>query len=186
MLVTCGNIRKHCQPSYRGKMTYAQIAKDYKKNCQAIENGYIRHFSATDKAVVRAVESEYPEGKRYPHQYRIPKSALREAKDLLETVKFNKGKSFDAIHELVKKAIEGVSGIGELIIYDIAHRIGASLRIKPQDVYLHCGTREGAKKLPGYKKGMKKMPLSLIPKELRHLGAEHLENCLCIYSKNLP
>lgn len=33
--------------------------------------------------------------------------------------------------------------IGELAVYDISCRIGASLGLSPDCVYLHAGTREG-------------------------------------------
>jgi hypothetical protein len=35
----------------------------------------------------------------------------------------------------------------EEVVYDIAHRIGAYLRREPEAVYLHAGTREGARAL---------------------------------------
>ena len=51
---------------------------------------------------------------------------------------------FEALHEIVKREIGSVHGIGKLMVYDIAHRIGAYLGQAPTLVYLHRGTKEGA------------------------------------------
>ena len=37
--------------------------------------------------------------------------------------------------------------LGELTVYDVAHRIGAYLQLEPDVVYLHRGTRIGARYL---------------------------------------
>jgi hypothetical protein len=42
----------------------------------------------------------------------------------------------------VKREIGSVHGIGKLMVYDIAHRIGAYLGKPPTLVYSHRGTRK--------------------------------------------
>jgi len=40
-----------------------------------------------------------------------------------------------------------VYGVGELACYDAALRIGGNLNIFPEKIYLHAGTRTGAREL---------------------------------------
>jgi hypothetical protein len=55
--------------------------------------------------------------------------------------------SFADLIGIVASIAEGVSGLGELYIYDTALRIGAKSGLEPDMVYLHAGTRKGAKAL---------------------------------------
>jgi hypothetical protein len=54
--------------------------------------------------------------------------------------KLKKAKSFAELHHIVAKEIGPIRGIGDLAVYDIAHRIGAYLGREPEAVYLHAGT----------------------------------------------
>lgn len=87
-------------------------------------------------------------------------------------------KSFAELHDLIYRQIKPVRGIGDLAVYDFAHRIGAYLRHAPEAVYLHAGTREGARVL---NLGGETVDLSQLPAELRKLSAAEIEDCLCIY-----
>jgi hypothetical protein len=59
------------------------------------------------------------------------------------------------LHALIKRTIHSIGGLRELYTYDMALRIGAFLGLAPEFVYLHRGTRAGARalglnaKLPG-------------------------------------
>jgi hypothetical protein len=85
---------------------------------------------------------------------------------------------FDALHEIVKREIGSVHGIGALTVYDIAHRIGAYLGKSPKMVYLHRGTKEGAAIL-GFR-GESLDPTQL-PSAFSRLTPAEIEDCLCIY-----
>lgn len=100
-------------------------------------------------AITVAALSINKDNKRCPHQYRIPKAVLEQAKHelLVNIARIRKAKSFDELYTIVRTL--GIFGIGELTAYDIALRIGAYLKLHPDRVYLHAGTRAGAKRLLG-------------------------------------
>jgi hypothetical protein len=85
-------------------------------------------------------------GKRHSHQCLIPRRLLEIAEERLQAAanRLARAPDFDALHGIVQSQIESVRGIGKLMVYDIAHRIGAYLRKEPTLVYLHRGTKEGA------------------------------------------
>src|SRR5262249_51982407 len=90
--------------------------------------------------------------------------------------------TFGELLELVGHAVGRISGIGELTIYDTALRIGGKLGLEPDVVYLHAGTREGARVfgLDGAS-----VPLSKFPPAFRGLKPREVEDCLCIYKRDL-
>ena len=66
-------------------------------------------------------------------------------------------------------------------MYDTALRIGAKLGVAPVRVYLHTGTREGAKRLGIETKGVSALWPSELPEALRELEPYEVEDVLCIY-----
>jgi hypothetical protein len=82
--------------------------------------------------------------KRHPHQYRIPQSVVEQARDelLLRIRKIRSSKDFHELYTIVTEL--SIYGLGPLTAYDIANRIGAFLKLFPDRVYLHAGTRVGA------------------------------------------
>lgn len=95
-----------------------------------------------------------------------------------------RAKNFDELHELVLQAGKGLERIGPLAIYDTALRLGAYLGFRPQHVYLHCGTRAGARVL-GLRGRAKKLQMEELPEEFRRLRPEQVEDCLCIYKEDI-
>ena len=91
---------------------------------------------------------------------------------------------FEILFQVVKTNISPIRKIGELACYDIAHRIGAYLHIYPDDVYLHAGTRAGAKAL-GIKAKTNVIQVTALPPEFRRLTAAQIEDCLCIFKTEL-
>src|SRR5688500_11883973 len=89
------------------------------------------------------------EVKRFAHQRRITNEALRKACTALTAVlpRLRLCEDFDTILAIVESAIGPVYGVGEMYAYDVALRLGAKLDRLPTKVYLHRGTREGAKRL---------------------------------------
>ncbi|MEO0269567.1 MAG: hypothetical protein ABIN73_07505 [candidate division WOR-3 bacterium] len=51
----------------------------------------------------------------------------------------------------------------------------------PDKVYLHAGTKEGAKNLGLNTKGKKALQINELPKELKDLSPIEIEDILCIY-----
>lgn len=89
-------------------------------------------------------------------------------------------KSFDALHALVESLILNIRGVGELMVYDTTVRLAAYRGLEPTDVYLHAGTRAGARAL-GVDHRARSIPRRSLPAPLRRLPATELEDILCIY-----
>lgn len=91
---------------------------------------------------------------------------------------------FAALFAIVEGAVGGICGIGKLTVYDTALRLGAYLGKRPQVVYLHRGTREGAKAL-GIGCERRVLETKELPEPLRELEPHELEDLLCIYKEEL-
>jgi hypothetical protein len=122
--------------------------------------------------------------KRHPHQWRIPGASLKQAARRLNFShdRLAAAADFETLHRTIDEEIGGIRGIGPLAVYDIAHRIGAFLEKTPRLVYLHAGTRMGARLL-GFR-GPTLDPEHLPPAFTR-LSAAEIEDCLCIYRSDL-
>ncbi len=91
---------------------------------------------------------------------------------------------FDQLLTAVNKAIRHIHGIGELFVYDASLSIGTCLGFEPKRVYLHAGTRVGARAL-GLGRGRASLATHELPKAFRQLRPHEIEDCLCIYEKQL-
>ena len=134
-------------------------------------------------AVARALT---PEGNRHSHQYRIPRSAIKEARRrLLEHTWVDSDlDSFGELHEKVEGLLANVKGIGALYIYDASFRLGIALNLWPTEVYLHAGTRAGARRLfTGRLPDSLNMDAFKPWPSLHALKPYELENVLCSLSK---
>jgi hypothetical protein len=124
--------------------------------------------------------------KRYSHQRRLKKETLERARIILSANLENIEKcgSFDELFTLIEIALQSVGGIGELFVYDTALRIGAKLNLFPDEVYLHTGTRVGAKAL-GFDGKATAIEITALPIELRQLEPHEIEDVLCIFKSEL-
>lgn len=122
--------------------------------------------------------------RRHPHQYRIPRRQLEKARDQLLAAGVTSASTFDELHQLVARTVGSIERIGELAVYDTALRIGAHLRLEPDLVYLHRGTRDGARAL-GLGRGRPSLRVDELPPEFRRLRPYEIEDCLCIYKREL-
>jgi hypothetical protein len=143
------------------------------------------------QAIERACLSQLPSGRgakllRHPHQRRIPGAILAEAARILgnREVELAAARTFDRVLEIVDDAISPIPGVGELLVYDVAYRVGGFLGLQPDRVYLHPGTREAAHAL-GLPTNRGSIPLSEFPAALRSLRADQIEDVLCIYRATL-
>ena len=121
-------------------------------------------------------------GKRYSHQRRIKRGVLPQAEKILVTNLniLSRCSNFDELFDLIDTLLKPVDGIGDLYIYDTSLRIGAKLNLLPTKVYLHTGTREGAKAL-GFDGSVKSFEVSELPSEFQKLESYEIEDVLCIF-----
>lgn len=86
--------------------------------------------------------------------------------------------SFEDIYDTVK--INAPWGIGPMMIYNIAERIGAYRNIYPERyVYLHAGPMKGWRRMMGKSERRFRVPVEEIPHQLRSLKPHDVEDFLC-------
>jgi len=88
--------------------------------------------------------------------------------------------SFADLLTHVNTAVRPIHGIGELYVYDTTLRLGGHLRLVPREVYLHAGTRRGARAL-GLDHRSDSVSPNQLPTVLRRLRPHEVEDLLCIY-----
>ena len=147
---------------------------------------FYREQPSLRKAVGLAARSIGTGGRKHPHQWRLTGETLNSAASELESVlrAIRKCRNFAALIGLLERTLENVRGIGDLTTYDIAHRVGAYLSLEPELVYLHRGTRDGAKLL-GIDGRMRTIEPSALPSAFRRLKPYEMEDALCIYKEEL-
>lgn len=151
------------------------------------------HYAAEDtleNRIRKAGRSVGHEGKFCPHQWRIGRARLElviEQRLLPAAGRLDRAaqQNFTSLHSTVCKVLNGFPRVGQLFYYDFSERFGGFYKTRPQVVYLHCGTRIGAKTLAdkGYLKKIQDDTLSIsaLPQELQRLTAADIESLLCIY-----
>jgi hypothetical protein len=167
----------------------SDIVSDYIQRYQESQERELRFFRvqrSLSDAVRKAALAEGPLGKRLRHQRRIPKKVLAAAARSLETAipALEAAASFEDLHKAVREAIGGLKGVGELTLYDTALRIAAWRALEPARVFLHAGTRIGARELGLDVKAGSVSPTDL-PLPLRQLRPREIEDVLCIYKREL-
>ncbi len=184
--------RESCPPSGgdgKAELSLEQIVERYlagPARRAREEQRSFRREPSLKAAVSRAAHARTPDGKRHSHQRRIPAGVLAECRQRLlrALAQLRRAQTFDELHALVEHAIRDIPGVGELLVYDTAARIGAKLRLRPQRVYLHAGTRDGARAL-GAPRSARVLEKRDLPRPLRRLAPDDLENFLCIYKRRL-
>ncbi len=168
-------------------MTPEEIVSDYIREYRDDARKEMRFFEILrrpSEAIRKAALSELPSGKRHPHQRRIPRALLEQAEARLQGIgrKLVSANNFAELHRAVKTEIGSLKGIGTLTVYDVAHRIGAHLKKAPERVYLHAGTRIGARTF-----GISgdSFDPKILPKPFSRLAPSEIEDCLCIYKDEL-
>lgn len=181
-----------CSPASGSRIvlrSFKDVVQDYIARYRDRANNELASFemlNSLEEAIERAARAEVEGGKKHDHQWRIPEAVLaRAGKELLaKRAQISKCTGFDSLIELVETTAGSIRGFGELAIYDTAVRIGARLGMEPEFVYLHRGTRKGAKAL-GLASGGKYLKLSELPAEFTKLRPHEIEDCLCIYASEL-
>lgn len=168
--------------------TYGRVVRAYEQDFREREGNRELRFFQVQRTLADAVEKaalcKTPSGKRQPHQRRLSQATLRKMYAALKRTDLESAESFKELFKRVEGAIGGVSGVGELTVYDTSVRIGAYLRLEPERVYLHRGTRVGAEAL-GLGRGKRVLELNELPKAFHRLRPHEVEDCLCIYKQEL-
>lgn len=147
-------------------------------------------LSPTD-AIVRAAKSMLPNDQgrivMHGHQRRPGALKLTEVANALKphVSAIAAATNFRMLHDLVGKHIAAMPGVGSLIVYDVAERIGIFLGLKADVAYLHAGAKVGAARLDPAFVGRKTLNLTELPPELQKLTAAQVEDFLCIYKSQL-
>ena len=146
-----------------------------------------KNLETLGTAVEFAGLAKCPRGRKFDHQHRIPPKILDKSKSTLSQLipQIKNCRDFDELFRLVGDNIGKIPGIGELTIYDTALRIGANLGIEPKLVYLHRGTRVGAKALGKNIRNKETLNRSELPGAFSKLSSREIEDCLCIYKKDI-
>ncbi len=168
-------------------MILDEIVEKYIREYRIIARAEMRSFEkegSLASAIRRAALCQWPNGEKHEHQYLIPPTVLQEAEERLQVAakRLAQAPDFEALHRVVEEEIGGMRGIGDLTVYDVAHRVGAYLGITPALVYLHRGTKRGAAIL-GFR-GKTLHPNDL-PAAFSRLTPAEIEDCLCIYRHEL-
>lgn len=125
-------------------------------------------------------EAFYPGGKKNSHQNRIPKETLENFKKEIKKQKeaISECRTFDELLGISENST--IDGIGLLTEYDIAFRYGWQIGIYPDKVYLHAGTKIGAKNLGIVKRGAKYLTKEELPAYLKAIEPWMVEDFLCV------
>ncbi len=147
------------------------------------ELNWFRRQPSLESAIKMAAKAEDHRGKRYSHQSRITQKAMQEASRLLleKHDVLQRCKSFHELWQRIRIFLSLVTGIGELYVYDTALRIGVFLNLLPDRVYLHAGTRAGAKAFGIASRNEEWIEVEELPRPLRELPPHEVEDILCIY-----
>jgi hypothetical protein len=167
--------------------TIKTIISHYKRHCRINSENEISWFKSleTKNVIYNAAFAVDCCGRRCSHQRRLKKNALLKSYQIIKT-NWNiikKSRNFDELYEIMKSKLENVFSLGELYFYDTSFRIGAFLNLFPKEIYLHAGTRIGAKNMGIEIKNRTKFKITEIPKDFRCMKPHELEDIFCIYKK---
>ncbi len=183
---SCKKTTSSSKPPSSGEKTLLELVEEYLQDwgdCYSNEAQWWGDRTLDWKsAQKRAWESCWANGKMHSHQCQLGAEKLKEGLRiaLADNVQSDRFETFEQLYEWVESVTNQVFRLGELVTYDVALRLGMWLNLEPAAVYLHGGSREGAKKFNVDVKE-KTATLSTFPPEIQKLGATHAENFLCIY-----
>ena len=176
-----------------GTKSLPELMSEWKKECRSrlyeLLDGY-RTSSFPDALKAASHGENAPNGekagKRHPHQYRILNKAMKQWEAKLgkaqTKIQSFRGRAFEDLFDFLDKQAHTVSGIGPLMVYDTALRIGANIRCLPKDcIYLHAHAT-----IPTIHDF--RITRTQLPKELKALGslkAYEIEDFLCIYHEQV-
>lgn len=168
---------------------FDRVVHDYRQNHEQNANRLLDYYGSLpsyEEAAEVIGLAKLPSGRRHPHQRRLKSEVLQKVHHALLDAenRMESCSSFEELFDTVRETIGGIWGVGELMVYDTANRLGAYFGLEPEAIYLHRGTREGAEAI-GIDPGRKKVEVSELPEPLQNLQPHELEDCLCIYKEEL-
>lgn len=182
-------VQRECKTRRSGTADLKILVAEYRKEHQrhaVKERRMFEQMPSLDLAIHHAALAVDDQGRCFDHQFRIRRPARREAKQVLlaarKTIKASR--SFEELHRQLNELLSPIRGIGEMYVYDAAVRLGAFLHLRPDCVYLHAGTREGARNL-GLNVSKPYLELKDLPKELRGMTADDVETFLCVFKTHV-
>lgn len=185
---TLGSTKGGCTPppDLPHGATLRQIVDHYIKHRRPAardERNRFRRLESIEAAVQVATACTDQHGKRHSHQRRIPSHSLSRLQRRLGSTDLFRCSSFDELHDRIESAADDIHMIGPLTVYDVATRIGAYLRQYPKRVYLHAGTKAGARVF-GLDVRRPTLEHSELPDEIQRLRPAECEDVLCIYKNH--
>jgi hypothetical protein len=169
--------------------TLAEMVTWYRRTILRSHNDvrdFYRAQPRLSEAIRVAAMAVLPDGVMDNHQHRVGRRrcAKAAARLLARAGQIEACTTFHDLLKVVTEVTEPVDRFGPLACYDTSIRIGAFLNLRPDRVYLHCGTKEGAKALGLDVRG-DYLEITTLPRELRSLAPEDIENLLCLCKVNL-
>lgn len=142
----------------------------------------VEQESLTD-AIQVAAKAVDGNNKTHFHQRRVGRTALNNWAEKLAILEedLKKSTNFDDVFAIIDRA--NSENIGELTVFDTAFRIGNFLKLFPEKIYLHSGTRKGAEQLLGDLEGKKSLLLKEFPAPFQEaeITPTDIEEILYIY-----
>lgn len=141
--------------------------------------GYFQKLESLDDAIRFACHGK--DGVIHSHQHLVGKLKLEQARKKLvqHTIEIESCDSFDELLKFVEDSTQNIYPFGTLAIYDTSLRLGAHLKLWPEVVYVHAGTKNGCRAL-GVKTTGGRVALDRLPKAIRVLEPYQAEDFLCI------
>lgn len=165
--------------------TLKEVCEFYRRDYGEIVEQDERWFRGCSgrAALERAARSELATGKLHPHQWRVGRVTLSLwVKAVLRNEdEISRAANFHDLHHAISKA--RIDGIGELTIYDTAHRLGIARGLSPKQVYVHAGVRKGARALGLALRSS--IQMRELPSPLDRLSPSAAEDVLCIYKDDI-
>ncbi len=123
--------------------------RKYHRPNSARETRFFRTMPSIGLAIHHVAMAVDGDDRCFDHQFHIVQPARRRAKTVLtqSEARILACRSFHELHSLFLELLSPIKGLGEMYIYDASLRMGAYLRLTPDFVYLHRGTRWGAQAL---------------------------------------
>lgn len=163
----------------------AEFENTPRKCCD--DDEYYSSLESLEDVVQKAALALTATGSVSSHQRQwVRAECMQQAQSALLTAigSIRASEDFDSLLVLIEHTLRGISGLGDLYYYDTARRIGAFLGHYPVRVYLHRGTKAGARAL-GLDHKKRYLNMIGLPKELRRLEPRHVEDFLCRFKDRL-
>lgn len=154
------------------------------------ELAHFAQLGSLEDAITWAALGVDERGKCHAHQRRLTQLNLHRSRYrlLASRDEIKSCQSFSELLALIYLESGRIKGLGDLYCYDTALRLGAYLSLAPERVYLHAGTRVGARAL-GFDSDTESIRLDQLPGAFLQLEPYEAEDLLCIYKdmlKRLP